>query len=198
MICSCAVWECQGTTHPEGAFRINVEGPAAGLPVSMAEDRHFTSLSGKNCTAESGRRVPVAGLWATAVPAAKIATPPIKVQPSRDVTAAAEPAKRSGVGLWQGRRRDPQDLVSRLLELDRLGFRFRQTGIADADLGLRGRVFCPDHVLAENIFCHARIIPTLTRPRDRNRTSRIVTAQASSPETPSHRQQTPSRPPRWR
>src|SRR4030081_1027508 len=76
---------------------------------------------------------------------------------------------RSGVGLRQGRGRDPEDLVPRLLELDRLGLGFRQTGIADADLGLRGRVFCPDHVLAENIFCHACIIPTLTSRRDRNR-----------------------------
>src|ERR1700704_1023457 len=86
-ICSCAVWECQGTTHSEGAFRIKVDGPAAGLPVSMAEDRHLTSLSARNCTDGSGASLPIAGPWARAVPAAKVATQPIRVQPGRDFTA---------------------------------------------------------------------------------------------------------------
>src|ERR1700730_4035178 len=88
-ICSCAVWECHGTTQPEGAFRINVEGPVAGLPVSMAEDRHLTSLSGRNCTDESGASVPIAGPWARAAPAVRSAMQPIKVQPGRDFTAVA-------------------------------------------------------------------------------------------------------------
>src|SRR4029077_8568329 len=85
--CSCAVWECQGTTHPEGAFRIKVDGPVAGLPVSMAEDRHLTSLSGRNCTDESGASLPIAGSCAWAIPAAKSAPQPIRVQPGRDFTA---------------------------------------------------------------------------------------------------------------
>src|SRR6266851_2441193 len=86
-ICSCAVCECQGTTHPEGAFRINVDGPVAGLPASMAEDRHLTSLSGRNCTDESGASLPIAGPWARAAPPAKSTMQPIRVQPGRDFTA---------------------------------------------------------------------------------------------------------------
>src|SRR5437899_7951072 len=71
--CPCAVCECQGTRHPEGAFRIKVDGPVAGLPVSMAEDRHLTSLSARNCTDGSGANLPIAGPWARATPPAKIA-----------------------------------------------------------------------------------------------------------------------------
>src|SRR5580704_934429 len=74
-ICSCAVWECQGTTHPEGAFRINVDGPVAGLPVSITDD--------------SGRKMPIAGPGARAAPAVKIAIQPIRSQPNRDLTAMA-------------------------------------------------------------------------------------------------------------
>src|SRR5258707_84636 len=87
--CSWAVCECQGTTQPDGAFRTKVEGPVAGLPVSTADDRHFTSASGRNCTDESGRRVPATGPWARADPPATIARQPIKSQPSRDFTACA-------------------------------------------------------------------------------------------------------------
>src|SRR5258708_39377505 len=86
-ICSCAVCECQGTTHPEGALRIKVDGPVAGLPASMAEDRHLTSLSGRNCTNGSGASLPIAGPWASAAPAVRSATQPIRVQPGRDFTA---------------------------------------------------------------------------------------------------------------
>src|SRR5260370_37342445 len=87
--CSCAVCECQGTTHPEGAFRIKVDGPVAGLPVSMAEDRHLTSLSARNCTDESGASLPIAGPWARAASVVRSAMQPIRVQPGRDFTAVA-------------------------------------------------------------------------------------------------------------
>src|SRR5450755_1054986 len=98
-ICSCAVWECQGTTHPEGASRIKVDGPVAGLPVSMAEDRHFTSLSGRNCTDDSGRKMPIAGPWARAAPALKTAMQPMELQPNRDFTAVAEREVDQELGL---------------------------------------------------------------------------------------------------
>src|ERR1700732_5374311 len=58
--CSSAVWKCQGTTHLGGAFRIKVERPVVGSPVSTADNRHFTSLSGENFTDKSGLMLPVA------------------------------------------------------------------------------------------------------------------------------------------
>src|ERR1700730_18677835 len=87
--CSCAECECQGTTHHEGAFRIKVDGPVPGLPASMAEDRHLTSLSARNCTDGSGASLPIAGPWARAAPAVRSTMQPIRVQPGRDFTAVA-------------------------------------------------------------------------------------------------------------
>src|SRR5258708_25187360 len=81
MRCSLAVWGCHGTTHPGGAFKINVEGPAVGSPVSMADDRHFTSLSGENCTDPRGFTVPVAEPSARLAPLAKTAMHAITVRP---------------------------------------------------------------------------------------------------------------------
>src|SRR6478672_5883650 len=57
--CSSAVWECHGTTHPGGAFRIHVDGPVKGSPVSSADARHVTSRSGANGTDPKGFTVPV-------------------------------------------------------------------------------------------------------------------------------------------
>jgi hypothetical protein len=56
---SSAVWECHGTTHPGGAFRIHVDGPVTGSPVSSADGRHATSRSGANGTDPKGFTVPV-------------------------------------------------------------------------------------------------------------------------------------------
>jgi hypothetical protein len=66
--CSSAVWKCQGTTHPGDAFKIKVERPVFGLPVSTADNRHFTSLSGENVTEERGLMVPVVVSSARAAP----------------------------------------------------------------------------------------------------------------------------------
>ena len=55
-------------THSGGAFKIHVEGPAFGSPVSSADDRHFTSLSGENCTDRSGITMLVNELAARVVP----------------------------------------------------------------------------------------------------------------------------------
>jgi hypothetical protein len=53
------VWECHGTTHPGRAFRIHVDGPVKGSPVSSADARHATSRSGANGTDPKGFTVPV-------------------------------------------------------------------------------------------------------------------------------------------
>jgi hypothetical protein len=79
--CSSAVWECHGTTHPEGAFNIQVEGPIVASPVSMADDKHFTSLSGANCTDRSGFIVPVADSSARVASLAKTAMHTIRAWP---------------------------------------------------------------------------------------------------------------------
>src|ERR1700719_4355468 len=71
--CSSAVWKCQGTTHPGDAFKIKVERPAVGSPVSTADNRHFTSLSGENFTDKSGLMVPVAVTSARVAPLMKTA-----------------------------------------------------------------------------------------------------------------------------
>src|SRR5437762_9988535 len=60
----------------------------------------------------------------------------------------------SGVGFWQGRRGDPQDLVAGVLELHRLVFRLGEAGITNADVSLGRRVLGPHHMLAEYFFCH--------------------------------------------
>jgi hypothetical protein len=63
-----------------GAFKIKVEGPLVGSPVSSAEDRHFTSLSGKNRTDERDLIVPIAASSASAGPLMKIANHAISFQ----------------------------------------------------------------------------------------------------------------------
>src|SRR3954452_2593753 len=78
--CSSAVWKCQGTTHPRDAFRINVERPVAGSPVSTADDRHLTSVSGANRTVESGLMAPVAVSSASTGPLMKTARNPASFQ----------------------------------------------------------------------------------------------------------------------
>src|ERR1700730_7586014 len=57
-----------------GAFNSSVERPVIGSPVSIAEDRHFTSLSGENWTDDSGLMVPVAIPSARATPQMQTAT----------------------------------------------------------------------------------------------------------------------------
>src|ERR1700732_3979777 len=69
--CSSAVWKCQGTTHPGDAFKIKVERPVVGSPVSIADNRHFTSLSRENFTDKRGLMVPVVASSARAAPAMK-------------------------------------------------------------------------------------------------------------------------------
>src|SRR3954462_7149402 len=71
--CSSAVWKCQGTTHPRDAFRINVECPVAGSPVSTADDRHLTSVSRANRTDASGLIAPVTASSASTGPLTKTA-----------------------------------------------------------------------------------------------------------------------------
>src|SRR6266404_631905 len=78
--CSSAEWKCQGTTHPGDAFKISVERPVVGSPVSIADDRHCTSLSGKNFTDERGLMVPVAVSSARAAPLMKTARHAASVQ----------------------------------------------------------------------------------------------------------------------
>src|SRR5229473_3716442 len=70
----------------------------------------------------------------------------------------------SGVGLRQGRRGDPQDLVARVLELDRFVLRLGEAGISNANVGSGRRVLGPHHMLAEYFFCHARLYSDLFRP----------------------------------
>ena len=137
MICSCAVRECQGTTHPEGAFRINVEGPVAGLPVSMADDRHLRRCpAGTDDERLQGAHRRTLGKGSAA---GKDRDAADQGRPGRTSRRMAGQVDQE-LGLGQGGGRDPQDrLYPTCSELDRLGFRFRQTGIADADLVLRGR-----------------------------------------------------------
>src|ERR1700736_2854874 len=78
--CSCAVWKCHGIRHPAGGFRIHVEGPVLGSPVSSADDRHFTSPSGENCTDRNGFMVPAAAPSVTAAPPVKTTMQAIRVQ----------------------------------------------------------------------------------------------------------------------
>ena len=67
--------------HASGvAFKMKVEGPLVGSPVSSAEDRHFTSLSGENRTDERDLIVPIAAASATAGPVMKRATHAISFQ----------------------------------------------------------------------------------------------------------------------
>src|SRR5882757_770568 len=47
---------------------MKVDGPVVGSPVSSADNRHFTSLSGENFTDERGLSVPVAASSARAAP----------------------------------------------------------------------------------------------------------------------------------
>src|SRR6266852_3231864 len=78
--CSSAVWKCQGTTHPGDAFKIKVERPVVGSPVSSADNRHFTSLSGENFTDKRGLMVPLAVSSARAAPLMKTASHAASVQ----------------------------------------------------------------------------------------------------------------------
>src|SRR5712691_7224302 len=78
--CSSAVWKCQGTTHPGDAFKIKVERPVVGSPVSTADNRHFTSLSCENFTDERGLMAPVAESSASAAPLMKTARHAASIQ----------------------------------------------------------------------------------------------------------------------
>src|SRR5260221_12889262 len=107
--CSSAVWECHGTTHPGDAFKTHVEGPAFGSPVSIADDRHFTSLSGENCTVPRGFTVPVAEPSARLAPLAKTAMHAIRdrpifsfISPQLDVRPAHHAAPLVHLGHHEG------------------------------------------------------------------------------------------------
>src|SRR5882757_7404493 len=59
---------------------MKVDGPVVGSPVSSADNRHFTSLSGENFTDERGLRVPVAASSASAAPPTRTARHAASVQ----------------------------------------------------------------------------------------------------------------------
>src|SRR5262249_16907495 len=56
--CSSAVCECQGTTHPGGAFKIKVERPVFRSRVSIGDMKDFTSGWGSNFMEASGLMSP--------------------------------------------------------------------------------------------------------------------------------------------